>query len=43
MPGPALLTEVLEAADTSAEQGARVPVTGVTDAVLQVGLYLDLR
>ena len=43
MPGPALLTEVLEAADTATEQWSRVPVTGVTDTVLQVRLDLDLK
>ena len=43
MPGPALLTEVLEAADATAEQRAWVTVTDVTDAVLKVRLDLDLR
>ena len=43
MPGPALLTEVLEAADTATEQGPRVSVARVTDAVLQVRLNLHLR
>ena len=42
VPSPALLAEVLEAAHTSAEQGARVAVTGVADAVLEVRLNLDL-
>lgn len=42
VPGPALLTEVLEATDGPAEEWSRVPVAGVADTVLQVWLYLDL-
>ena len=34
VPGPALLTEVLEAADTPTEEGAGVPVARVADTVL---------
>ena len=43
VPRPALLTEVLEAADTAAEQRSRVPVARVADTVLQIRLYLDLK
>ena len=42
VPGPALLAEVLEAADTATEERSRVPVAGVADTVLEIGLNLDL-
>ena len=42
MPSPALLTEVLEAADAATEEWPRVPVARVTDAIFQVWLYLNL-
>lgn len=42
VPCPALLTEVLEAGSTPTEQRSWVSVARVTDAVLEIGLYLDL-
>ena len=42
MPSPALLAEVLEAADAATEEWPRVPVARVTDAIFQVWLYLNL-